>query len=169
MNIIDYALQMERDGRDLYRRKSQATANPELKKIMLNLADEEERHYQFFKRLKEGDEESAVSALETKSGTLNPNKTLFKELAEKGKPVLLTGDVRQTWVEALKIEEQVERMYRDEAGKETDPERKKLYHRIADEEKSHVYLIDNILSFLADPQGFTDSSKFKSFLSWEGR
>ncbi len=169
MNIIDYALQMELDGREFYRQRAQATAQPELKKILLNLADEEARHYQFFKRLKEGDEDAAATTLKFSSPTLNANKTLFKELASKGQQELLTGDVRQTWTEALKIEEQVERMYREEAGKEVDPERKRLYGQIADEEKNHVYLIDNILSFLADPQGFTDSAHFKNFLSWEGR
>lgn len=169
MNVIEYALQMELDGRDFYRRSAQAAPNSELRKILLNLADEEDRHYQFFKKLKEGDDTSAASALMAKSHISSANRTIFKELAEQGKQASFTGELRQVWTEALKIEEQVEQMYRKEAGKESDPARKKLYNLIADEEKSHVYLIDNILSFLADPQGFTESSRFKSFLSWEGR
>jgi rubrerythrin len=169
MNIIDYALQMELDGKAFYERSAQHVAHPELKKILLNLADEEQRHYQFFKRLKDGQEQNAAEEIKSSSPTLDLNKTLFRQMAEQGKQSSFGADVRKVWEEALKIEEKVERMYREEAGKEPDADRKQLLARIADEEKNHVYLIDNMLSFMADPQGFTDSADYKNFLSWEGR
>jgi rubrerythrin len=169
MNIIDYALQMELDGKAFYERSAQQTQHPELKKILFNLAEEEQRHYQFFKRLKEGQDQIAAAEMESGTPTLNVNKTLFRQMAEQGKAASFGEEARKVWGEALKIEEKVERMYREEAGKETDPGRRKLLTRIADEEKSHVYLIDNMLSFMADPQGFTESANYKNFLSWEGR
>jgi rubrerythrin len=168
MDIIDFALQMELDGRTFYEQSAAKASHPELKKILLNLADEEQRHYLFFKRLKEGNERNAAAELEAGSPTLDLNRTLFRQMAQQGKQASFGDDVRKVWTEALKIEEKVEQMYREEAAKETDATRKKLLSRIADEEKSHVYLIDNMLAFMSDPSGFADSANFKNFLSIEG-
>ena len=73
------------------------------------------------------------------------------------------------WAEAIKVEEKSEKLYREAAEKETSEARRTLLNRIADEEKNHIYLIDNIVQFLADPEGFQSSARFKSFMSWEGR
>jgi hypothetical protein len=169
VDIIDFALQMELDGKAFYLKSASEAAHPELKKILINLAEEEQRHYQFFKRLKEGQDRIAGAELESGSPTMDLNKTLFRQLAEQGKSASFGADVRKVWTEALAIEEKVEKMYREEAEKEKDATKKRLLSRIADEEKNHVYLIDNMLSFMADPGGFADSSNFKNFLSWEGR
>ena len=71
--------------------------------------------------------------------------------------------------EAIRIEEDSEKLYREQAGRETDEKRQALLNRIADEEKSHIYLIDNMIHYLADPQGFALSQQFAQFKSWEGR
>jgi rubrerythrin len=59
-------------------------------------------------------------------------------------------------------------MYADEAEKQSDPERKDLLNKLADEERTHIYLIDNILTFLKDPKGFQQSQDYRTFMSWEG-
>lgn len=60
-------------------------------------------------------------------------------------------------------------MYREAAGNETDDKRRKLFEKIADEEKNHIYLVDNMLSFTKDPSSFMASAQYKNFMSWEGR
>jgi rubrerythrin len=97
------------------------------------------------------------------------SKNLFQQLAEKGEFSSFGAETREIWTQALKIEEKAEKMYREEAQKEPDPIRKRLLDAIADEEKTHVYLIDNILSFMIDPRGFVESSDYRNFMSWEGR
>jgi len=168
MNIIDFALQMELDGKAFYERSAKETIHPELKKILLNLAEEEQRHYQFFKRLKEGQDTIAAAEIESGSPTLDINKTLFRQMAQQGTQAAFGEEARKVWGEALKIEEKVEKMYREEAAKEPDAKRQRLLTRIADEEKSHVYLIDNMLAFMADPQGFSNSANYRNFMSFEG-
>lgn len=168
MNIIEFAMKMERDGQAFYEKAAAAAPQPELKEIFLYLAREEERHFAFFKNMHEGDTKAAIKVLG--SNTLAKTKNVFVHLIEEnGGDVTFGADVRKAWTEALKIEEKAVKLYSEEAKKEKDPERKELLERIAEEERSHVYLIDNMLSFMSDPQTFADSQNFKNFKSWEGR
>lgn len=168
-DIIAYALQMERDGQTFYENSAAETADTDLKQILLYLAEEEQRHYRFFQRLQEGNVAAAEAALAGGALSLGETKSLFRQMVDaKTKPNVGHG-ARSVWQDALKIEERVEKLYRDHAAAESDPGRQALLHRIADEEKNHVYLIDNMLSFLADPSGFADSANYKNYLSWEGR
>ena len=168
MNVIEFAMQMELDGREFYLRSAQNAPEPELKEILKYLADEETRHYNFFKRLHDG--KTAEAEKELDAGTsLKETKNVFVKLSEAGKEKEFGDGARKVWTEAMKIEEKSVDLYTSEAAKESDPERKALLSRIAAEEQNHVYLIDNVLSFMTDPGEFVDSQKFANFKSWEGR
>ncbi len=169
MDILDYAMKMELDGKAFYEKSAAQTTIPELKKILTQLAEEEQKHFQFFKRMKDGDAAEAQKQMAGTSSPLLNSKNLFQQLAEQGKQNSFGDQAKAVWIEALKIEDRAEKAYRDEAARETDPTRKHLLTQIADEEKTHVYLVDNILSFMADPGGFMDSANYRNFMSWEGR
>jgi len=168
-DIIEYAMQMELDGKAFYEKHAAMTSQPELKKILLQLAEEEQKHYQFFKTLKGGNHVEAEAQMTSRPSTILSSRNLFQQMTEQNGAASFGAEARAVWNQALKIEEKAERLYRDEAARETDPDRRKLLHRIADEEKTHVYLIDNILSYMVDPQGFMDSANYRNFMSWEGR
>ncbi|MEE8577662.1 MAG: ferritin family protein [candidate division Zixibacteria bacterium] len=169
MDIIEFALQMELDGRAFYTKGAETTSQPALKEIFTTLAAEEDRHYKFFKEMADGNTKKAGSLLgSTAYEAMKHSKNLFEQMADLGIESLSGDDEIELWNEALKMEEQAEQLYRDEATGEGDPARKKLLHSIADEEKSHIYLIDNILTFLKDPDGYARSKAFQSFMSWEG-
>ncbi len=53
MNIYDFAMQMEKDGENYYRELAAASEIAGLKKIFDMLADEEVKHFQIFRQLKE--------------------------------------------------------------------------------------------------------------------
>ena len=168
MDAIEFAMQMELEGREFYRRSAQNTSEPELKEILQYLADEETRHYNFFKRLSEGRSQEAEHELE--AGTsLQDTRNLFVQLSEEGKDKRFEENARVVWLEAMKIEEKSVRLYTTESRKERNPERRALLSRIAEEEQNHVYLIDNVLSFMTDPAAFNESQKFAKFKSWEGK
>ena len=168
MNVIEFAMQMELDGREFYLRSAENAPEPELKEILKYLAEEETRHYNFFKRLHDG--KTAEAEKELAAGTsLRDTKNIFVQLGEAGKDKEFGDGARKVWLEAMKIEEKAVKMYTSEAEKESDAERKAMLTRIAEEEQNHVYLIDNVLSFMTDPNEFVNSQKFANFKSWEGR
>ena len=167
MDILDFAMQMELDGTAFYERAAAASQRSEIRDIFLYLAEEERRHHRFFKSLKEGSDPD-TAARELQSGPARTPKSIFVQLIKKNDDQTFGDDVKSVWTEALRIEEKSAKLYRDEARKEKDPKRRDLLNRIAEEERTHIYLIDNMLSFMADPQSFVESQKFAAFKSWEG-
>ena len=167
MDIIQFAMQMELDGKTFYEKAAAKSSQPELKEIFTYLADEEERHFRFFKMLADGNFKKAGEALDSQA-SLQTTKNVFVQLIEENQDKRFGNDSRAAWEEALKIEEKAVKLYTEEANKESDPARRAMLERIADEERNHVYLIDNMLSFMSDPQSFADSKEFASFKSWEG-
>ncbi len=168
MSVIEFAMQMELDGRDFYLRSAENVSQPELKEILKYLADEENRHYNFFKRLHDGQTAAAEEELDART-PLRETKNVFVKLSEEGKEKEFGDGARKVWLEAMSIEEKSVDLYTTEADKETDADRKALLNRIAAEEQNHVYLIDNVLSFMTDPGEFIESQKFAKFKSWEGK
>jgi len=169
MDIFKFAMQMELDGKAFYEKGAAATDNENLKQIFLTLAEEEHRHYNIFKRISEGQMDAAEDFTNNRGKTITTTKNLFQKMTEAGQETLPGDDIQAVWKEAIGIEEKSEKLYREHAAKEKNPERKDILNRIADEEKSHIYLIDNMISFLKDPETFMTSNQFASFQSWEGR
>lgn len=167
MNVIEFAMQMERDGQAFYEKAAETAPKPEIKEIFHYLAQEEKRHFEIFKNMQDGDTEAAIRILG--SNTMAKTKNIFVRLIEANGETSFGEDARKAWSEALKLEEKSVKLYTEEATKEKDQERRELLEKIAEEERSHVYLIDNMLSFMTDPQTFAQSQNFKSFKSWEGR
>ncbi|MCB2229204.1 ferritin family protein [bacterium] len=167
-NIFEFAMQMELDGREFYLKGAEQTTNAGLKKIFKQLADEEHRHYHVFKRLAEGEVTDVAEETKTSKAGLTLTKSLFREMAEQGKTTLPGDAEREVWNEARVIEEKSVQMYAEEAGRQSDAKRKALLNQLADEERTHVHLIDNILAFLSDPSGFQESQNYRNFMSWEG-
>lgn len=167
-DILSFAMKMELDGKAFYERGAAAAPNPELQKILLTLAEEEEKHFRVFRSLKEAGVKAAEKAMGGKTRTPALARNLFQQMVAAGTKTLYGEDAKSLWKEAIKIEEKSEKLYRDQASAETDESRKALLNRIADEERNHIYLIDNMIQFMADPGGFQNSAQYKNFMSWEG-
>ena len=168
MDILEFAMQMELDGKAFYEKGAEAAKSPELKKILQTLAEEEQRHYNIFKQLKAGEVKAASKFADNRAETVTITRNLFREMADAGQDTLYGDEARAMWNEAMEVERKSEKMYREAAEKESDEQRRELWNRIADEENNHIYFIDNMISFLADPQSFVQSAQFRNFMSWEG-
>ena len=167
MDIIRFAMQMELDGQKFYEQAAAESQQEGLKEIFLYLAEEEKRHFRFFKSLAAGQSDEARRELS--NGRMKESRNVFVDLIENGTSSSFGEDVRAAWKKALEIEEQAVKLYSEEAKREDDSARKDLLNQIAEEERNHVYLIDNVLSYLNDPESFKASQQFSAFKSWEGR
>ncbi len=168
-DIFSFAMQMELDGKAFYEKGADSTDNESLKKIFQQLAEEEHRHYHVFKKLQAGETSDPSADLAPKGSTVNSVKNIFREMTESGRDTLAGDSSRTLWQEAREVEIKSEKLYRDAADRQADSHRRKMLNLIADEEKNHIYLIDNMLAFLTDPSGFASSQDYKNFMSWEGR
>jgi hypothetical protein len=168
MDIADFAMKMELDGKAYYEKQAAQTTNPELRKMLLTLAEEEGYHYRFFKMMKENPANLASARL-SGADTLGQVKNIFEDMARLTDQTPFGDDVLSAWAEARRVEEKSAAFYHDQATAETDPGRSALLEQIAEEERNHILMIDGIMIFLKQPTAFADSAQFKNFLSLEGR
>jgi rubrerythrin len=169
MNAAEQAMQMELDGKAFYEKAAGETNDPGEKRILITLAEEEERHYRIFEQIKNDHPDSAAEEAANRGETVAVTKNIFQQMAEQAPSKEFGQGAQRVWREAIRIEEKSEEFYRQQATRETDETRRQLWNRIADEEKNHIYLIANMISFMADPESFVQSARYSSFMSWEGR
>jgi len=168
MDIVDFALKMEQDGKAYYEELSGKTTDPELKRILTLLAEEEQRHYNYFMRLKENPSDTSGGAELMGSQTLENVKNLFETMAESKDKKPMGEDVVSAWTKALRTEEEAKAFYEEKAAGEPDEEKKKLLLKIAKEEHNHIHMIDGVLMYVKAPAAFAESAQFKNFRSLEG-
>ena len=169
MDVLDFAMKMELDGKAFYEKHARHSEDKELKRIFILLAEEEEKHYHFFKAIKEGDKDIAKDLLSKSTSSLKEVQNIFSEMSKNTEKKTFGADEETTWMKAMEIEEKAESFYREKAEEEKSDEQRRLLNLIADEERNHVYMIDSILTYIKYPEAFADSAQFKNFQSLEGK
>ncbi len=158
MNIFEFAMKMEEDGREYYLKNAEKTNLPELKKVLTELADDELKHYKIFKALK--DKEKAEYREEEKTTILSTTKNVFEALKSQGKEHVFGGEVRSIWETAMDIEIKSEKLYRDNANELDDTDQKEIFNKIADEERRHQLVIENVMEFLDRPTQWLENAEW---------
>ncbi len=169
MDIIEFALKMESDGKAFYEKQAAAETDPELKQILETLAEEEERHYRFFLTFKDSPDQPPSADTFGNPGAVDRVKNIFEVMSQQDKARKFGDKAVSVWKEALRIEERAVSFYKSRADEESDPGRKRLLARLAEEETKHVHMIDSVLMYLKDPSTFAESAQFRNFQSLEGR
>lgn len=168
MDIYEFAMQMELDGKAFYEKLAHQTSDENLRQVLVMLAEEEQKHYNIFKGLRAGKGPSVLTGENLHTKTLNAVKNIFVELSGNVQHPSFSTDERSIWAEALKIEEKSEQFYREKAAQESDAHKKNILNIIANEERNHIYLIDSVLTYMKFPDTFSDTAQFKDFQSLEG-
>lgn len=149
MNIYDFAMQMEKDGENYYRELAAASKIAGLKKIFDMLADEEVKHFQIFKELKE--KKSAAQFPETH--ILTNVKNIFIGMKEE-KPKLHVDTTADTnaFRKARDIEQKSIDFYLEKAEGAEDASVKNLLKQLAKEEEKHLKIMENLVEFVSRPE-----------------
>lgn len=152
MNIFDFALKMEEDGKAYYEKLAAETAISEFKNIFTLLAAAEQAHHDAIHAMKNGKD-----AVKAESKVLDHAKNIFMQLLKMDQSHESLLFDRDGYLHALKAEEESIRFYEEAADKENNPEAQKLLLMLADEEKEHLSIVENIYEFVEKP---------KTFLAW---
>ncbi len=158
MNIFEFAMKMEEDGRAYYLKHAEKTDLPELKKVLTELADDELKHYKIFKALNE--RQTAEYREDEKTKILSTTKNVFEQLKSQGKELVFGGEVRGVWEEAMDVEIKSEKFYREKANELDDSNQKNILNKIADEERRHQTVIENVMQFLDRPKQWLEDAEW---------
>ncbi len=159
-NVFEFAMKMEKDGQDFYEDQASRTDNPALEKIWLQLAQDEVKHYEIFKRLRNGEIKEAAAMAELGTTILNTSKTVFEQLPRED--FKFGDDVFAAWEKAKQVELDTEKFYREKAGESKEGEVKYAFNLLADEEHKHVVLIEKVLEFLHQPKSWLDDAEWSN-------
>lgn len=157
MNIIDYALQTEKDGEAYYRKMAAEAGDLGVKKVFEILADAEAEHYRIFLQLKEN---KPVTKSEAKH--ISQIKTLFSEMKQTGGQKTLSDEQVDAYIKARDIERQSQDTYKQKAEEATDPEQKALCLKIAAEEGKHYIIMDNLVELLQRPATWLEDAEWRN-------
>lgn len=147
MDIYDYAMKMEFDGKTFYEKLAAECNSEGLCKIFSELALDEQKHFDIFRQLKN---QKSVDSM-ANSSALDGARNIFAEMQAD----LETQKQLKTNIDgyrfAMKAEKESAELYLDAAEKETDPKVKNLLLRIAAEEQKHLNILENIYEFVNTP------------------
>jgi rubrerythrin len=153
MDIYDYAMQMEKDGEDLYRELAGKTANKGIKTILTMLADAEVRHYKLFQNMKQHDDVHV-----TESTVLKDVRNVFVRLREEG-PIEVDVSHIELYKKAQDIEEMTRRFY-VEKSTEVDASQREVFLAIAEEEKRHYFILDKMIDLVSRPSVWLENPEW---------
>lgn len=158
MNIFDYAMKVELQGKAAYEKAAAEVTDRGLKRILLEMADDEQKHYEVIKKLKEGHSDAEFPA----SGVIKTARTYFDEAAEKG-GLQFGTDQAVVWRSLLKAEQDAEKFYREKAAESTNEREREVLLLIADEERNHAHLIQGMVDFVAAPDQWLASGEWDRY------
>jgi rubrerythrin len=157
MNIFDCAIKMEEEARMCYEELAAAATVPELKNLFTILAAAEQEHH---------------DALVMMKGETKPSKAQFKALQEAAcvfRPLLAKRDFMaelkndpDAYLHIVKEEEKGIGFYVELAEQSKDEGVREILLMIAEEERKHLSIIENIYAFVESPKNFLAWGEFSN-------
>jgi rubrerythrin len=157
VNIFEYAMQMEKDGEEYYRQLARQTDNKDLQTILTMLADEEVRHYNTIEKMQTAEPRTSETTI------LTDVKNTFVQIKESGESFDFDIQQADLYRKAQDIEKKNQEFYTEKADEVTEEYQKELFMKLADEERKHYFLLENIIEFISRPTYRLENAEFSYF------
>lgn len=155
MDLFEFAMQKEKLSEDYYRQLAAQTDNAGLKSIFNMLADEEAHHFSVVEQMR-----NSVPGEFSGTDVLSEAQQVFARMREgTGKFDFDAGQI-EIYRKARDIEGQSRKFYLEKADEVQDPSQKGIFKKLAEEEKKHYFLLDNIIDFVARPETWLENAEF---------
>lgn len=135
---------MELDGKKYYEELMNRSQDEGFKKIFEMLAKDEDEHHRIINRMKDVEGESI------KSDTLKNANNIFAEMLSSGKKIILTVPAIEAYRHAFNMEDKSMKLYEEHYQNAEDERERMIFKRLAEEEKKHKLIIENILNFVSE-------------------
>jgi rubrerythrin len=154
MDIFDYAMKMEKDGEGYYREIAGKCGNKGLKNILTMLADEEVKHFEILRQMK------TKTPKLTDTDLLSNVKNVFEKMKDSKESFNFDASQKEFYKKAQQLEKQSEELYLGKSKELTDKAQKEIFLKIADEEKRHFFILENIIEFISRPETWLEDAEF---------
>lgn len=158
MNVFDFAMEMEDNGCEYYTSLAKTSELPGLKNIFTSLAEDEQKHFNLFRSLKEG----SSTDVTVESRALVKAQNIFKGLPDEASALTKIKSTLEAYQYAMKLEADSFRFYEEAAAKEKDPGVRELLLKIAEEEHKHFIILENLFNFVNAPNEYLEWAEFSN-------
>jgi len=156
MNIYKYAMKMEKGSENYYSELANKTDDVGLRNILKMLANDEVKHYNIIEQMMKTD----VNAELAETYILKNAKNIFIKI--KGKDLVFDFDLLQVdfYRKAQEIEEKIYKFYIEMSDKVEIESQRKIFLKLAGEEKKHTFLLENLVEFVSRPETWIENAEF---------
>ncbi len=158
MDIFEFALSKERYSEDYYRKLAARSPSVGLKNILTMLADEETKHYETIRQMRD-----RTPATVTDAPVLAHATEEFERIRGTAEKFDFHIDEVRLYRKACDIEEQSRRYYQEKARETEDPQQQRLFLQLAEEENKHLRVVQAICDFVARPETFLENAEMYHF------
>jgi rubrerythrin len=158
MNVYEYAMKVEKDGERYYRELAEKSPDEGLKAILNMLADEEVKHYVVFERMNN----EKIIPTQPHVDIFKHTQNIFQKLQKNNASPSFTQDQIEMYKRAFRLEENSYKFYTEKALMMEEGEQKKAFLRIAEEERQHMLLLENLVDYVSAPVQWIESAEFNN-------
>jgi rubrerythrin len=169
MNVFDFAMEIERSGRNFYRSVAQKTGATGVRTIFSMMAEDEQQLLERFRAMK-----ATVRATTMQDSPVLENAAnILKDILNERAALQITDDLG-AYHYVMEEEAAICRLYESAASRETNPEVQGLLRRIAAEERRELDSLQRLFDFVNAPNEFlawgefSNQSEFHNFGRDEG-
>ena len=154
MNIFEFAMEKEKYSEIYYRELAGKSNSKDLETVFNMLADEEAKHYKIVSDMKED-----VGPDLAETTVLSDAKDVFAKMRESARNFNFNISQIELYRKAQNIEKQSQNFYLEKAN-EVKKNQKEIFLKLADQEKNHYFLLENIIDFVSRPETWLENAEF---------
>ncbi len=148
------SIEMEKEGYSFYKKTAENAAHKMTKDVFEFLAGEELKHIEAIKTFYDAEITGTTTDFNSLLGSYAPEavrKAIMNLFDGLDKKAPIDKPDMEAYRFARDFEKNSERFYREAAAKATDPNVKKLFEFLVEEEFRHFQMIDDSMAYLENP------------------
>jgi rubrerythrin len=155
MEIFSFGMQMELDGKAFYTEQASKIPDDNISRILTYLAGEEQKHYDFLKRFRDGSKELPESRL------LKDVRNVFREMKESGQGFVAEKDsLIDVLRKAMELEDRSVDFYRTRAEEAPDEDERDIFLVLKKHEDTHYSLLSSLIEYYDRPSHWLEDAEF---------
>ncbi len=152
MDILEFAINMEKEGYKYYTEQAEANKDNGLYEVFIKLAGDEDKHAKLIADMKDGKQYSPDETQESEA------ENIFSDKAQKISEIAVNPEQLDVYRFALDKEEESIELYKELMQKSEGD--KKAYSFLIEEETKHYKVVSNIVALLENPKQWVESAEF---------
>jgi rubrerythrin len=155
MEIFSFGMQMELDGKAFYTEQASKIQDANIAHILTYLADEEQKHYEFLQKFRDGSKELPESHL------LKDVRNVFQEMKETDQGFVTNKDsLIDVLHKAMEMEDRTIAFYRSRAEEASGDDERDIFLLLKRHEDKHYSLLSSLIEYYDRPSQWLEDAEF---------